>query len=149
MPLGDDQRVHWGNGKSVTDRVAKLILGDDPFFADCAKYASLISDAVGCQHVSKIGIVPVSLVRVACDAERLKVAQVVASAFGARHDMIDMQGSLFFMGPAKLTTVLGALEHLIPDRARNIAIRNAAVPPNAITSLTDIGGQTLLAEINE
>ena len=63
--------------------------------------------------------------------------------------MIYVQGSLFFMGPAKLTTVLGALEHLIPDRARNIAIRNAAVPPNAITSLTDIGGQTLLAEINE
>ena len=28
MPLGDDQRVHWGNGKSVADRVAKLVLGE-------------------------------------------------------------------------------------------------------------------------
>jgi hypothetical protein len=91
--------VHGGNRKSIADRVAELVFSDDPVGIDLAKQAGFVSESVGGQNVTEIGVVPVTLVRVACDAERLKIAQIVTAAFGARHDMVDMQGCLFFMGP--------------------------------------------------
>ena len=94
-------------------------------------------------------MISISLIRVACDAERLEVAQVVAAAFRARQDVVDMKRCVFFMGSAKLTAVLGPLEHLVPYGAGHIPIRNAAMPPNAITALVDVIGKALLAEINE
>jgi hypothetical protein len=37
--------------------------------------------------------------------------------------MVNMQGCLIFMSPAKLAAVLGSLEDFIPYRARDIAVR--------------------------
>ncbi len=103
------QSMHRCDRKPISDRVAKLVLCDDAAGIDFAKQAPIFSEGVGVYDASKIGIVPVSLVRITCDAQRLEIAQLIAAAFGAWHDMINMQGSLVFKSAAKLTAVFGAL----------------------------------------
>src|SRR5688572_7810010 len=123
------QRVPGRDGIGIPNRQDEFIFGDDPLARKGAEYTAVVTQCVSSMRGMEIRRVPIKLLRIADAAQRLKIAQVIRSAFGAGDNMVDLKRSLLVAYAARLASSVRAPEHFISESARDgIEILRAMAP---------------------
>jgi hypothetical protein len=134
MSTRDHQAVPLAHRVGVGDAERQLVLQQHPAAAlQSAEHAARFAVAVAGLHTA--------------EAERLQVADGVGAALVFGDDVVHLQGSLMFMGPAALVAAPGAGEHPVFHRAADRGAVAAAVGKHLLAALLAEGIEALAAQL--
>jgi hypothetical protein len=87
LSFTEDER----RGVPIADRVAELVLGNDPGGIDLTEHTTRVAVLVAECDAAKVSVVAIPLGRVARIAKGLKIRDVVCPTFVTRDDMVDFK----------------------------------------------------------
>lgn len=103
------------DGEAVATNVCQFILGYDLAVCRLTEQAGVLALRVELPVVAKVGVIAITLRRIAGVAKRLKVDDVVRAAMVAWHDVIDFQRTFVGGNATKLTAKARPLQDFVSE----------------------------------
>ena len=127
VSLWNHQRMQSGNWVSIANCNSQTILANDALTRHLAENASGQAIFISFNYSPEVGVVAVPLRCIARITKRLKIEDVIHSSVVARDNMVYLQSFFSSRNTAQFASELGALQNLIAQCSRNIAIGLATV----------------------